>query len=76
MMRLGGGAIHCPNGRYQMRKYQGKNPVYTELGNDPTEALNRFRAEETKVKARAAAIAAGLEVVSANDTLSVFPQSN
>ena len=63
-MRLGGIEVHCPNGRYQSRQYQGKNPIYTELGKDPTDALDRFRAEETKLKARAAAVAAGLEVVS------------
>jgi integrase len=63
-MRLGGIEVHCPNGCYQSRQYQGKNPIYTELGKDPTDALDRFRAEETKLKARAAAVAAGLEVVS------------
>lgn len=64
VMTIGGAAVNCPNGRFQMRRYQGKLPVYTELGNDPTDALNRFRAEESKLNARAAAKAAGLEVVS------------
>lgn len=64
VMLLGGAEVHCPKGRFQMRQYRGKNPVYTELGTDPTEVLSRFRVEEAKVSARAAAIAAGLEVVS------------
>lgn len=67
VMLFGGGEVHCPKGRWQMRQYQGKNPVYTELGTDPTEALNVFRAEETRLKARAAAIAAGLELADPPD---------
>jgi len=74
VMRLGGVEVHCPNGRYQMRQYQGKNPVYTELGKDPTDALNRFLVEETKVKAQAAAIAAGLEVVNADESRKTLRQ--
>ena len=64
VMTIGGVEVHCPNGRYQMRRYQGKLPVYAELGNDPTDALNRFRAAESKLNARTAAKAAGLEVIS------------
>ena len=64
VMTIGGLEVRCPNGRYLMRRYQGKLPVYTELGEDPTDALNRFRAEESKLNAKAAAKAAGLEVVS------------
>ena len=74
VMRHNGAEVHCPNGRYQMRRYQGKNPVYTEIGNDPTDAQSRFRAEETKLKARAAAIAAGLELMSPNDTRKTLRQ--
>jgi len=67
VMLLAGVEVHCPRGRYQMRQYRGQNPVYTELGNDPADALSRFRAEEAKLKARAAAVAAGLEVTSPAD---------
>jgi hypothetical protein len=35
VMLVSGTEVHCPNGRYRMRQYQGKNPVYTELGTDP-----------------------------------------
>jgi len=74
VMLLGGLEVHCSNGRYQMRKYQGRNPVYTELGTDPTDALNRFRAEETKVKARVVAVAAGLEVLSPDQSRKTLRQ--
>ncbi len=74
VMRLGGVEVYCPSGRYQMRRYQGRNPVYTELGNDPTDALNRFRAEEAKLKARAAAIAAGLEVLTPDESRKTLRQ--
>lgn len=62
-MLIGGEEISCPNGRYQMRRYQGKLPVYTELGTDPTDALARFRAEEAKLSAVIAAVAAGVKLV-------------
>jgi integrase len=67
LMMSGGREVHCPTGRYQLRKYEGARPVYIDLGNDPTDALNRFRAEETKRDARESALAAGLEVVSPED---------
>lgn len=67
VMLVSGIEVHSPTGRYQMRQYQGKNPVYTELGTEATDALNRFRAEESKLAAKAAAIAAGLEVLSPDE---------
>src|ERR1035438_3598398 len=74
VMTVGGAEVNCHNGRYQMRRYQGKLPVYTELGNDPTDALNRFRAEESKLNARTAAKAAGLEVVSDDESRKTLKQ--
>lgn len=70
VMLLDGIEVPCPNGRWQMRQYRGRNPVYTELGTDPTDALNRFRAEEARAKARAQAVAAGLEVLSPGESRS------
>jgi integrase len=67
-MLVSGVEVHCPKGRYQMRKYEGTRPVYIDLGNDPSDALNRYRAEETKKNAREQAIRAGLEVVTPDDT--------
>jgi integrase len=67
VMTVGGREVHCPTGRYQLLKYEGAKPVYVNLGDDPTDALNRFRAEEQKRDARNAAIAAGLEVVTPED---------
>jgi integrase len=63
-MMQGGVEILAPQGRYQMVRYEGNKPVYTDLGNDPTDAVNRFRSEESKTNVRVAAVAAGLEVVS------------
>jgi integrase len=67
-MLLGGVEVHCPNGRFQMRQFEGTRPVYIDLGNDPTDALARFRAEESKRDARERAVAAGLEVVTPDET--------
>ena len=61
-MMHGGEAIEAPNGRYQLVRYEGKREVYTDLGNDPTDALTRYRAEESKQNVRLAAIAAGLDI--------------
>jgi integrase len=74
VMTVGGAEVNCPNGRYQMRRYQGKLPVFTQLGNDPTDALNRFRVEESKLNARIAAKAAGLEVVSDDESRKTLKQ--
>lgn len=74
VMLLGGVEVHCPKGHFQIRQYRGKNPFYTELGTDPIEVLSRFRAEEAKVTARAAALAAGLEVVSPDDRRTTLRQ--
>ena len=66
-MVVGKQEVAAPNGRYQIRKYEGVNPVYIDLGNDPTDALNRFRSEESKKNAREQAVLAGLEVVNPED---------
>jgi integrase len=52
----------APQGRYQIVRYDGKTPVYTDLGNDPTDALARFRSEEKKQNARLTADDAGMEI--------------
>lgn len=65
-MMIGGVEVDAPKGRYQLRRYEGTRVVYLELGNDPTDALNRYRAEESKINAMKMAIEAGLVVV--NDT--------
>jgi integrase len=65
-MMIGGVEVDAPKGRYQLRRYEGTRVVYVELGNDPTDALNRYRAEESKINAMKVAIEAGLVVV--NDT--------
>jgi integrase len=55
-MLIGGIEVNAPNGRYQLRTYNGKLPVYTDIGDDPTDALARFRAEELKLSAKKAAV--------------------
>ncbi len=63
---VGGQEIEAPQGRYQILRYDGKRPVYTDLGNDPTQALSKFKAAEKqaekKVEAIRAAEAAGLTI--------------
>lgn len=61
-MVIGGQEVEAPQGRYQITRYEGKKPIYDDLGNDPTDALARYRAEEAKQTARSAAITAGLEI--------------
>lgn len=67
VMLLGGVEIDCPNGRYQIVRYEDRRPVYTDLGNDPKEALRLFRAAEGKLQAQRIAEAAGLQVVTEDD---------
>lgn len=66
-MILGGVEVECPNGRFQIVRYQDRRPVYTDLGNDPKDALDRFRAAEGKLHAQQVAEAAGLKVISDDD---------
>lgn len=65
-MLVGGQEIEAPQGRYQSLHYDGKRPVYTDLGNDPTHALSKFKAAQMKagkrVEAIRAAEAAGLTI--------------
>ena len=61
-MRVSGAEVLAPEGRYQIVRYEGSNPVYLDLGNDPTDALNRYKAEQGKQDARLAAIAAGWQI--------------
>ena len=59
-MILGGVEVYAPRGRFQIRKYDDNRPAYIDLGNDPTDALSRFRAEEAKRELRLAAARAGI----------------
>jgi integrase len=52
----------APQGRYQIRRCEGKNPIYIDIGDNPTDALNRFRAEQGKQDARIRAVEAGWAV--------------
>jgi len=65
-MMIGRQETEAPQGRYQMLRYEGSRPVYEDLGNDPTQALSRFKAAEAKagkrVEAIKAAEAAGLKI--------------
>jgi integrase len=58
----GGVEIEAPNGRYQMVRYGEDKAVYTDLGDNPTDALVKYKAEEAKNKVRVAAVAAGITV--------------
>ncbi|HUN89133.1 MAG TPA: hypothetical protein VMU28_10100, partial [Terriglobales bacterium] len=60
VMIFGGAEIACPEGRFQMVRYQSKRAVYTDLGNDPVEVMDKFRAAEAKQKVVVAAVAAGI----------------
>jgi integrase len=62
-MLIGGQEVYCPDGRFQLRRYEGTNPVYTDLSNDASDALTLFRAEELKHEARLKADEAGVQVV-------------
>lgn len=57
-MLVGGVETDAPQGRYQIIRYNGTRPVYTDLGNDPTAAMSRFKAEESKAGKRVDAIKA------------------
>lgn len=61
-MMVGGKAVAAPTGRYQIVRYDGRKPVYVELGNDPTEALAKYKIEVSKHNMRCTAIQAGVEV--------------
>jgi len=73
-MMLGGREVHCPEGRYQLIRYEGTKPIYTDLGNDATDALARYRAEESKASAKVAAMTAGLELVDDGGTRKTLRQ--
>ena len=66
-MILSGVEFLAPNGRFQIVRYEASRPVYTDLGNDPKEALRLFRAAEGKLEAQRMAEAAGLQVISEDD---------
>lgn len=65
-MMVGGQETEAPQGRYQILRYEGKKPIYDDLGNDPSEALCRFKAAEKQAEKRTEAIraaeAAGLSI--------------
>jgi integrase len=57
-MLVGGKETDAPQGTYQIIQYDGSRPVYTDLGNDPMDAMSRFKAEEKKAEKRVDAIKA------------------
>lgn len=57
-MMVAGKETDAPQGRYQILQYDGTRPVYTDLGNDPMDAMSRFKAEEKKAEKRVDAIKA------------------
>jgi hypothetical protein len=77
-MIQGGVEVSAPQGRYQLLKYEGKRSVYTDLGNNPTEALSLFKAAHDKARKHTAAIeaaeAAGLDVVKPTGAKFTNPQ--
>lgn len=62
-MLLNGVEVYCPNGRFQLRTYEKSRAIYKDIGNDPADVLDRYKAEKAKQSARAEAMAAGLELV-------------
>ena len=51
--------ISCPDGRFQLVRYEGTRPLYTDVSNNPNDAMARFRAAEAMQEARVAAAKAG-----------------
>jgi len=66
-MIVKGQEVQAPQGRYQIVRYDGKRPIYTDVGNDPTDALARCHSEESTQNARVAAVTASLEIVEPED---------
>ena len=67
VMILGGVEVACPNGRYQMLRYEQDKAVYTDLGNDAAEAWTRYSLESTKQDVKLAAVDAGLHILTEDD---------
>jgi hypothetical protein len=53
---VGGKAVAAPTGRYQIVRYDKNKPVYFDLGNDPTDALARYRVEQARHDSRSAVV--------------------
>jgi len=68
VMIFGGAEVPCPDGRYQIVQYNGTKPIYTDLGNDPADAMAQYRAAESKQGVRLAAVRAGIELVEEDRT--------
>jgi integrase len=62
-MLLGGAEISCPTGRFQMRSFVGKRAIYTDLVGSPSDVMDRFRAAQSKSKAKVDAKREGFEIV-------------
>ena len=73
-MIYGGSEIPCPNGRYQIVRYAGTKKLYTDLGNEPADALAQFKAAESKQNVRVAAVRAGIELVEDDSTRKTIKQ--
>jgi len=74
VMIYGGSEIPCPDGRYQIVKHNGTKKIYTDLGNDPADALAQFKAAESKQSVRVAASRAGIELVEDDSTRKTIRQ--
>jgi len=54
-----------PDGRYQLRTYEGKKTVYEDVGEDGLDALKAQQRKSTLMVAKSAAGAAGVKIVDA-----------
>lgn len=65
-MMVSGQETEAPQGRYQILRYEGKKPIYDDLGNNPSEALSKFKVAQKQAEKRTEAIraaeAAGLSI--------------
>jgi hypothetical protein len=41
--------VHAPDGHYELRYFDGKNPRYKDVGNDATEALDQLKRAEKEL---------------------------
>ena|ERR1700692_878288 len=49
---IGNSLEYFPVGRYEIRKFEGKKPVYKPVGEDATDALNALQKEKQLLAAR------------------------
>lgn len=63
MVRVGTEKRHYPEGRYQLRTYEGSKMRYTDIGDDAAEALNQQTQTKRVLLAKETAKEAGVKVV-------------